>query len=199
MQPGRRTHSAGVVIPIRAFRSGKARLASALDDDARADLARMMADRVVDAAGALPVLIVSSAAEVRAWAAERGLGRVDDPGRGLDGAAAAGLRHLAERGAVRVVVAHADLPWARPGALERFSGEPSHLVSMVPCHRDDGTPVLSVPVVASFTFAYGSGSFRRHAATARALGLAVRVVRDPELGHDVDIPDDLAAISELTA
>src|SRR5262245_23874253 len=51
---------AGVAIPIRAFALGKARLAEHLADGERAEHARRWADRVADAAGALPVVIVSS-------------------------------------------------------------------------------------------------------------------------------------------
>jgi 2-phospho-L-lactate guanylyltransferase len=71
-------------------------------------------------------------------------------------------------------------------------------VAIVPCHRDDGTTVLSVPVDAPFRVAYGPGSFRRHAAEARRLGLGFRVVRDPELAFDVDVPDDLDRLGVLT-
>jgi 2-phospho-L-lactate guanylyltransferase len=68
------------------------------------------------------------------------------------------------------------------------------IVTIVPCHRDDGTPVLSVPVDLDFHFSYGPGSFRRHAAEARRVGAAVRVVRDPSLAFDVDVPSDLALL-----
>lgn len=190
---------AGVVIPIRAFRSGKARLAEILDDERRTELARTMADRVVRAAAPLPVLVVSSAPEVAAWCAQHGLDRIDDPGRGLDGAAESGRAHLAAAGFARVIVAHADLPTAPPGALARFAHAGPDRVTLVPCHRDDGTPVLALPVGAPFAFAYGEGSFRRHAARARTAGLAVHVVRDPLLGHDVDIPADLAVLTEPAA
>ncbi len=67
--------------------------------------------------------------------------------------------------------------------------------TIVPCHRDDGTPVISIPAGTSFSLAYGTGSFRRHVAAAHAAGLAVRVVRDPLLGFDVDLPADLAALT----
>jgi 2-phospho-L-lactate guanylyltransferase len=73
------------------------------------------------------------------------------------------------------------------------------VVALVPCHRDDGTPVLSVPTTVPFRFAYGPGSFRRHAAEARRLGLGVRVVRDADLAFDVDLPGDLDQLrSSLT-
>jgi 2-phospho-L-lactate guanylyltransferase len=184
---------AGVVLPIRAFALGKARLAAALDPGDRAVLGRRWADTVADAAGALPVVVVSSDPEVVAWATARGLQVVADPGS-LDGAAADGSAALHAFGCVRAVVAHADLPRARSlAALARDATRP--IVALVPCHRDDGTTVLSVPLPLDFEFAYGPGSFRRHVAQARARGLGVRVVRDPDLAFDVDVPDDLLALA----
>jgi 2-phospho-L-lactate guanylyltransferase len=184
-------HHAGVVIPIRGFNSGKARLAEVLGEHEREDLATAMANAVVDAAGALPVTIVSSSPEVQAWARTRGLALVEDPGTGLDGAVAAGRDALRDQGYVRVIVAHADLPRARPASLERFAAVGPSVVTIVPSHRDDGTPVLGIPSRADFGFAYGVGSADRHAGRARALGLEVEVVLDADLGFDVDLPEDL--------
>src|SRR5918995_1599029 len=113
----------GVVIPVRAFALGKARLAAQLDDANRADLARKLADRVGAAAGELPTVVVSSASDVRDWARSRGLEVVDDPGT-LDDAAATGRGWVGARGCARAVIAHADLPLAR---------------SLAPLGRD-GTP-----------------------------------------------------------
>ncbi len=183
---------AGVVVPIRAFSLGKARLAEVLDASERAELARMMTERVVRAAAALPVVIVSSAAEVWAWSATHGLTVIDDPGS-LDAAARAGVAELAARGLVRAVIAHADLPNVQElASVARDASLP--IATLVPCHRDDGTPVLSVPVDAGFEFHYGAGSFALHLAEARRVGLSIRVVRDPRLRFDVDTPDDLRAL-----
>jgi len=181
-----------VVLPIRSFELGKARLAADLDTAARAELGRRLADRVADAAAPHVVVVVTSAPEVRAWAAARQLPVLDDPGS-LDTAAALGHEHLTAAGVGRVVIAHADLPRARSLAgLVRDASQP--VVAMVPCHRDDGTNVLSVPAGTDFRFSYGPGSFRRHAAEARRLGRGVSVVRDPDLAFDVDVPEDLAAL-----
>jgi 2-phospho-L-lactate guanylyltransferase len=183
-----------VVVPIRAFTDGGARLAAALSPHDRADLGRRMADRVVAAAAGLPVVVVTSAPEVLEWAHALAVATVPDPG-GLDAAVAAGVEWAADAGCRRAVVAHADLPRARPGALVRFAADGGRdVVTIVPCHRDDGTPVLSVPVGRAFPFAYGPDSFRRHASRARAAGLAVKVVRDPDLAFDLDLPEDLAAL-----
>jgi 2-phospho-L-lactate guanylyltransferase len=191
-QSGDRRAHAGVVLPIRSFALGKARLAADLDDTARAELGRRLADRVADAAAPHPVVVVTSAPEVRVWAAARQLVVLDDPGS-LDGAATRGQQHFDTEGVGRVVVAHADLPRARSlAALARDASQP--IIALVPCHRDDGTNVLAVPAGVAFRFAYGPGSFRRHVAEARRLGLGVRVVRDPDLAFDVDVPEDLAAL-----
>ena len=187
----------GVVIPIRSFAGGHSRLGPAIDDAARTDLARDLATRVLAAATPFPAVVVSDAPEVREWAAAAGAAVLDDPG-GLDASARAGVAWCRARGLPRAVVAHADLPWASSFAgVARDASRPVAVI--VPCHRDDGTPVLSVPADVDFPFAYGVGSFRRHVAIARELGLAVRVVRDPALAFDVDVPDDLARLEPTPA
>ena len=188
---------AGVVVPIRSFRFGKARLATALDDDARMALARRMADAVVAAAGSRPIVVVSSAEEVAAWCDTHGLARVDDPGS-LDTAADAGRAWVRARDLARVVVVHGDLPYAT--SLDDVAGDGGAPVAvLVPDHRGDGTPVCSVPAAAEFRFAYGPGSFARHVEAAADAGLEVRVVTDDALGFDVDTPDDLAQLESPTA
>ncbi len=187
----------GFVLPVRAFQLGKVRLADDLSLAGRAELAAQMADTVRRAIGAWPLVVVTSAPEVMAWAqataADHDTHVILDPGS-LDAAAAAGVEYFEARGAARVVVVHADLPRARTlDAFARDAGQP--VVTLVPCHRDDGTNVLSVPAGSGFRFAYGPSSFRRHLAEARRLGLATRVLRDPNLAFDVDLPSDLAAIS----
>jgi 2-phospho-L-lactate guanylyltransferase len=184
------------VLPIRSFLLGKARLASDLEDEARADLGRRLADRVAEAAAPFPTVVVTSAPEVRAWAAERHLPVLDDPGS-LDAAAKLGYERLGASGVHRVLVVHADL--ARARSLERVADDGARpIAALVPCHRDDGTNVLALPADTGFRFAYGPGSFRRHAAEARRLGLGLRVVRDPDLAFDIDVPEDLAALDAPT-
>src|SRR5258707_802588 len=53
------TDKVGVVIPVRAFALGKARLAAELDDGQRTALARRLADTVAVAAQPMPVVVVT--------------------------------------------------------------------------------------------------------------------------------------------
>jgi 2-phospho-L-lactate guanylyltransferase len=148
-----------------------------------------MAGRVLAAAAPLPVAVVCDDPEVAQWASDHGALVLPEPGRGLNGAVEAGVERLRAAGVSEVLVAHADLPFAHHVAqLAGFGG-----VTLVPDRRDDGTNVACVPTGAGFRFHYGPGSFSHHRDEARRLGLACRVVRDPELTWDVDVPADIPA------
>jgi 2-phospho-L-lactate guanylyltransferase len=194
MSAGRLTHTAGVVVPLRSFALGKVRLAHALDDDARRELSRTMAERVVAAAGSRPIVIVSSALDVVEWAGALDLAHIPDPGT-LDGAATAGRAWVRERGLARLVVMHADLPLATSlDGIADDAGAP--IAVLVPDHHHDGNPVLAIPAAVDFSFGYGPDSCARHAAEARRLGLEVRIVEDRALGFDVDDEADLEALAQ---
>jgi 2-phospho-L-lactate/phosphoenolpyruvate guanylyltransferase len=187
------TPGTAVLVPVKAFSAAKVRLAAVRTPAERAELARSMASVVVRAAHDLAVAVVCDDEEVATWARQAGADVLWRPGRGLNGAVTDGVETLARRGVTRVVVAHADLPLATD--LRPLAGGDDRTVIAVPDRRDDGTNVISVPAGAGFRFAYGAGSFRRHLAEARRLGLVARTVRDEPLGFDVDVPDDLAAVA----
>src|SRR5688572_587732 len=131
-----------VLVPVKSFAEAKVRLAPALPAAQRAELARSMAEHVLLAAQPLPVAVVCDDPEVAGWAVDAGAAVVWAPGRGLNGAVAAGVDALAVTGARRVVIAHGDLPLAGPLAwVAGFAG-----VTLVPDHRDDGTNVACVPM-----------------------------------------------------
>jgi 2-phospho-L-lactate/phosphoenolpyruvate guanylyltransferase len=176
-----------VLVPVKSFGEAKRRLAPALEPAERARLARAMASSVVASAAPLPTAVVCDDADVAAWARDLGALVVWEPERGLNRAVEAGVDRLGAAGARRVIVAHADLPLARDLVwVGRFAG-----VTLVPDRSGGGTNAICVPTGAGFTFSYGPGSFARHAAEAHRLGLALRVVREPSLAADVDLPADL--------
>lgn len=183
------TDNPALLVPVKAFSRAKLRLRPVLSDPEREELARTMAARVLDAACGLPTAVVCDDDEVAAWATGHGATVIWAPDRGLNGAVADGHRRLAERGFTRVVVSHADLPFARD--LRPIAAGAGAGVLIVPDRHDDGTNVLCVPARPAFGFAYGPRSFTRHRAEAERLGLSVRVRRDLRLGWDVDRPGDL--------
>jgi 2-phospho-L-lactate guanylyltransferase len=181
------SRSVAVLLPVKAFRHAKLRLAPALDQAERAALAVEMASNVVRAAGRLPVAVVCDDDEVAAWAARAGASVLWRPGHGLNAAVTDGVEQLGADGFTRVIVAHADLPHA----LDLSWVGDADGVTLVPDRHDDGTNVASVPTGQGFRFAYGAGSFTRHVAEAGRLGLELHIEREPRLGWDVDLPADL--------
>lgn len=185
------------MVPVKSFALAKARLAPVLDDQARAALARRMAERVLAAAGSLPVTIACDDEDVATWAREHGAAVAWTPGTDLNGSV---TQAVAGVDAERVVVAHADLPKARDLMIvvgDSF-GEAGGMyggVVLVPDRRHDGTNVLSIPGGAGFVFQYGPGSFERHRAEAARLGLDVVVIEPPDLTWDVDSPADLDGLT----
>ena len=180
-----------MLVPVKAFEAAKGRMAPDLDPLQRAALARPMATRVVAAAHPLTVAVVCDDPAVALWAQQQGAHVLLEPGKGLNGAVAAGVRRLVAAGAAEVLVAHGDLPLATDlGRLAGFDG-----ITLVPDRRDDGTNVMCIPaaLATEFCFFYGPGSFDRHQGEARRLHADVRIVRAPELTLDVDTPGDIPA------
>ncbi len=176
-----------VLIPVKSFQSAKGRLSGLYSPHERAALAARMAAHVITCAAPLPVAVVCDDDEVAAWAAQHGALVLHEPGRGLNGAVAAGVEQLRDLGFTRVIVAHSDLPLAGPLAP---LGD-GHGITIVGDRHGLGTNVLVIPTDCGFQFAYGSASFSAHMDEAARLGLAVRVVNDAALALDVDTPDDL--------
>ena len=181
-------------MPVKSFARAKARLATVLDEKERSDLARSMAERVLAAAGSLPVTIACDDEEVAEWARAHGAAVAWTPDTDLNGSVTAAVAALDTS---RVVVAHADLPKARDltivvgDSLGEGGGMYGGVV-IVPDRHRTGTNVMSLPTGTGFVFQYGPGSFARHRAEAARVGLDVLVIEPPDLTWDVDEPADLA-------
>ncbi|MBI4883469.1 MAG: 2-phospho-L-lactate guanylyltransferase [Actinobacteria bacterium] len=182
---GHRRHA--VLVPVKAFAAAKARLAVVLSPDQRQALARWTADRVVAAAGELPVFVACDDEEVAKWAADHGATMLWHPGIGLNAAVSRSMEQLRHQGFSHVAVAHGDLP--RAGSLADLIVPDT--ITLVPDAKHDGTNVIAVPTSAQFAFSYGAGSFHRHLALAVAGGHRVLVRRDAHLARDIDTPSDL--------
>lgn len=179
-----------VLIPMKSFDLAKGRLAAVLDESQRARLARRMAHGVIHAAAGLSTWVICDSHEVAALAVGHGANVIWRPARGLNAAVHDGLDALAAEGFDRVIISHADLPLARD---LRWVGDGDG-VTIVPDRRGDGTNVMSLPTNTGFQFSYGPGSAAAHTAEAHRIGIPVRLSPDPELGWDVDIPEDLTVL-----
>ena len=158
-----------------------------LSSTEREALARWTAERVLAAAGELPVFIACDSESVADWATAHAAAVLWHPGVGLNAAVNNSVADLRRRGAHHVVVAHGDLPRATNLASVITAGT----LTLVPDARDDGTNVVALPTELDFRFEYGAGSFNRHLSRAVAAGLPVSIRRDVFLALDIDTPSDL--------
>lgn len=181
-----------LIVPVKSFAIAKGRLASVMSEDARAELARECATRVLRAAGNWPTYVVCDDNDVEQWAIRHGATVVHCPEPGINAAVRAGRDHAALDDIEHVVIAHGDLPLAH-----RFD----HLVTggtitFVPDRHRDGTNVIALPASSPFETSYGPQSFVRHVEQARALSLPHLIVEDDDLSLDIDTAED---VSELRA
>ena len=174
-----------VVLPLKSFARGKARLVPALTPDRRLALAKALAGRtamIARDAGA-DVLVVTDDRAVERWAAALGLRALQQQRPGLDGAAHDGVAAV-PLGAPWIVL-HADLPWITAAVLRGVMAIAREGPVIAPSYNG-GTNAFGAPV-AGFPFAYGPESYHRHLAAAPA----ATVLTDPALALDLDRPRDL--------
>lgn len=184
-----------VLVPVKAFDRAKGRLATVLDGGARVSLARTMAEVVLSAARPLGVVVVCDDDRVAEWARGCGAAVGWTPGLDLNAALTAAVVGAATAGVPRVVIAHADLPFATD--LDRFADVVDGGVAIVPDRHGEGTNVMSMPTHPLLELRYGPGSFAAHRRSAERAGLTVEVVVDEALGWDVDEPGDLRPPAHL--
>ncbi|SKC40008.1 2-phospho-L-lactate guanylyltransferase [Krasilnikoviella flava] len=200
------------VVPLRGGVSGKSRLAAALDPAARRRLVAALARHVVAVLlasdGVDGVLVVTAdvpfAVDTLGLRARGGSARVEvvqqPPDRpGLNAALDVGREAALERGAARLLVAHADLPLLAPDdvvallAAGAAGDAPAPVVVATDRHLA-GTNLLVLPTRppgdAPFAFRFGEGSRAAHVAEAERAGLRPVVVRRPGTAVDLDTVDD---------
>jgi 2-phospho-L-lactate/phosphoenolpyruvate guanylyltransferase len=184
------------VLPIKTFARAKHRLAEAVDGDDRRELAEAMVGDVFDALGAVPELsgVIAVTAEPRAAAIAREAGAevVHDPAEtGQSPAAVLGVEAAMRRGAPRALLVPGDCPALDPDEVSALLTFESPVVIVADRHGA-GTNALLLSPPDAIQPSFGPGSFARHAARGRGVGVAVAEV--PSLGLDVDTPGDLAAL-----
>jgi 2-phospho-L-lactate guanylyltransferase len=177
------------IVPVKGFSAAKERLGPGIEPLDRALIATATAGHVVEAcvgAGFRTVVVTDDDAAA-ALALDLGAHPLEDPGTGLDAAAAAGMRAASGPWAVL----HGDLPLLNVPKLLAVA----HLLAegrwLAAPARDGGTNLLGGH--GHFETAYGPGSFHRHLGRIARLGLPVDVLVDEALAVEIDTPADLAA------
>ena len=193
MRPQRngRPVSVHAVVPVRSVR-GKTRLGNALSDAERVELVRAMAAHVIETLSTAPgierVHVLTSEPDL----APRECSRIADRGAGLNEAIAEAARALRARGAQRMIIVHADLPFLTREEIQTLvlASEEDALVA-APDVAESGTNALGLSLSRTVATRFGPGSLIAHRRLAEDAHLSFRLVRSPGLAYDVDEPAQL--------
>ncbi len=178
--------TAVAIIPIKSFRHGNQRLASALDERRRHQLGMALGGHVVRIAkaGGLIPLVVTGDPEVAEWAESQRATSHPDPGDGLDAAAGAGVEWAARTDSSWLVL-HGDLPLLGVTDIHALTSVLGDGLNPIAPSSDGGTSALGGRDPLAFSF--GKASFHRHLSRVPAPSVLVR----RGLSLDVDSPHDL--------
>lgn len=195
------------VVPIKTLTAAKQRLSGALAAGARQSLAQAMFSDVlaslrrsqrVDA-----IAVVTSDVVANAVAhGERTTVLPDDAQEGQSPAALIGIRFAAAADYERVVLVPGDTPLLDAADLDALLDrcEAGGLaVGIVADRHGTGTNALVLTPPGAMLPSFGPDSLERHVAAAVDAGLTSSVEPAPSLAHDVDTPDDLAALADVLA
>jgi 2-phospho-L-lactate/phosphoenolpyruvate guanylyltransferase len=146
--------------------------------------------------------IVVVTAEAEAASIARRTARVvhDGAEAGQSAAALLGIRHALEGGSERVVLLPGDTPLIDPRELDDLlerAARDGIGVAIVSDRHGTGTNALVLTPPDAIEPSFGPGSLARHVAAAEEAGARHRTERVATIEHDVDTPDDLAALAAL--
>jgi 2-phospho-L-lactate/phosphoenolpyruvate guanylyltransferase len=186
------------IIPVKPLAAGKSRLATQLSHRDRLRLNRFLFDRTLATAteypGADRTIVVSRSDEVLDMARSRGMIILREAGgTGLNAALGQATRMAMTLQAGAVLVLPVDLPLTTPDRLRAVvEDHAGPVLVLVPDRHGSGTNLLYQRPIRLTVYQFGSRSIDRHSESGSAAGLRVIVRRDPTLGLDIDVPNDLA-------
>jgi 2-phospho-L-lactate guanylyltransferase len=190
------------VVPIKTLTEAKQRLAGALASGARQSLAQAMfsdvlaslrrARRVDDIAVVTQDVIAEALAHSDRITVLR-----DERQDGQSAAALVGIRYAVVAGYDRVLLVPGDTPLLDAAEvddlLDRCESDKLD-VAIVPDRHGTGTNALVIAPPDAMTPSFGPDSLARHVGLATDGDLDHRVEDVASLAHDIDTPEDLAAL-----
>jgi 2-phospho-L-lactate guanylyltransferase len=191
-----------ILIPVKNLSTAKQRLASALDQSIRTELAQAMLFDVLDALASWQkrpaVGLVTNDAFALELAARFDFEVIpDDRNSGETDAIAMATRHCESRGIESTLVIPGDIPLIQAAELEQvLAAAPEQGSVLVPASDGRGTNAAFRRPAGLFPLRFGNDSFKPHLAAARATGKPCVVLSFPGIGLDVDNPADLRQLAD---
>ena len=195
--------SAAILVPVKNTSSAKQRLAAALDQSSRTELAQAMLYDVFTILhnwrNCPQVAVVTSDPYATDLAQQYRFEVIPDPDNpGETGAIEMATRICVERGADSTLVIPADIPLIQAWELEEIlKHAPAEGSVLVPAADGRGTNAAFRRPANLFPLRFGNDSFKPHHAAAQATGKPCVVLNLAGIALDVDNPSDLQQLISL--
>jgi len=195
-----------VIVPVKALHESKSRLRGVLTPDQRMDLSREMLLNTLQELAELTeierTLVVSADSTVLALARERGAEVIEerDP-PSLNKALRQATALASDMQAEAVLVLPADLPLLLAADVRDLIGRAHDppVVVVSPDRKRSGTNALLMAPPGAIKYEFGPDSFERHVRSAEASGARAEIIELPNLGLDLDAPEDLEIYQDRIA
>ncbi|MGD8814230.1 MAG: 2-phospho-L-lactate guanylyltransferase [Anaerolineales bacterium] len=191
------------IVPVKPLRRSKSRLAHELSRDERALLSQRLLIHTLRALRDVQqidrTLVVSRDSHALALARDFDARTVTERGHPQLNQALERATYVAQGyGVSSVLVLPADLPLLTSEDIEKFIeplGDPP-VVVIAADRKGVGTNALLVSPPGLIKFRFGPDSFAKHGSLAREAGARLEVCNLPNLGLDLDEPEDLTLLQE---
>ncbi len=192
------------IVPVKPLRRGKSRLAGLLSEDERTELNRKLLQHTLktlcDIRELEEVLVISRDPQALTVARNYGARTVREDGQPELNTALKRATVVAQVYATRgVLVLPADLPLITREDVLTLIGhaEDPPVVVIAPDRHNTGTNALLMSPSGLIEYDFGPNSFQRHCQQVDEMGARLEIVNLPNLGLDLDIPEDLELIRKL--
>ncbi len=191
-----------ILVPVKDLKQAKQRLAPALDQAARTELAQAMVQDVLEVLSSWPqcpeVAIVSCDAFALSLANTYGFEVIADHKNSGETDAIEMATRVCEMRGLDTLVIPADIPLIQAWELQSImDAAPACGSVLVPAGDGRGTNAVLRRPAALFPLRFGNDSFKPHLAAAQATGMPCVVLSLPGIAVDVDNPADLKQLAEL--
>lgn len=189
-----------ILVPVKDLGNAKQRLAAALDQSTRTELAHAMLHDVLDALSKLEnvaVALVTSDGFALGLADNYGFEVISDPANKSETAAIEMATQVCgARGIPDTLVIPGDVPLVTAQEVSGIlAAAPERGSVLVPSGDQRGTNAAYRSPAGLFPLRFGNDSFQPHLAAARATGLPCTVLELPGIALDIDTLDDLVQLT----
>lgn len=199
------TGAVWAIVPVKRFATAKSRLAPVLDEAERGRFARLMFEDVLDALAQCDrslagIVVVTADEDAAALARRRDVTVVVEPAGGsINAALELAMRGLDLSRHDGMIVVPSDIPHLSPDVIAMAANAISRprTLAAVAATEDGGTNLLACRPADVVPLCFGPRSFERHCRAARRAGIVPQVLDAPDIGLDIDRPENLAAFLSL--